>query len=82
MFGRSGPGGGGNRAEELGLAATEPFAAAATCGRRLSASAHVPLPPYIRRADEPSDHERYPNDLCKAARIGCGSDGRIAFEAA
>ncbi len=34
--------------------------------RRSSASAHVPLPPYMRRADDEADRERYQTVFARA----------------
>ena len=40
---------------------------------------HVPLPPYIRRADTGADRERYQTVFARERGIGGGSDGGAAF---
>ena len=59
------------------------------CGRPMTAAVrdaieaigHVPLPPYIRRADEPADRERYQTGVRARARVGGRADRGPALHA-
>ncbi len=45
----------------------------------VDAIGHVPLPPYIRRADRESDRDRYQTMFARAPRIDCRADGGAAL---
>ena len=40
---------------------------------------HIPLPPYIKRADEPADRERYQTGVRETGNCGGCADGGAAF---
>ncbi len=48
----------------------------------VDAIGHVPLPPYIHRADTPEDRERYQTIYARVRGIGGGADGRVALRRA
>ena len=42
---------------------------------------HIPLPPYIKREDEPADRERYQTVFARRGKRRCGAHGGTAFHA-
>ena len=55
--------------------------ATAICSRRSIAIGHIPLPPYIKRADTADDRERYQTVYAAIVGIDCRTDGRTALHA-
>ena len=51
------------------------------CRGAVDAIGHMPLPPYIKRADRPDDRERYQTVYAASPRLDCRADRRPALHA-